>query len=286
MRQMVRTLLLVALAASLMGCASNKSSQVPAPVAPAPGSKGELILATTTSTQDSGLLEVLVPLFEGQTGYRVKVIAVGSGQALAMAERGEADAVLAHAPSAEKKLVDAGLVTGYKLVMHNDFVLVGPAADPAHVKGTASALEALKKVATAGATFVSRGDDSGTHRLEQELWQKAGIKPSGAWYLQSGTGMAKTLAIASEKDGYTIADRATYLAQRKVVQGGILVEGDPVLSNIYHVMQVNPEKFSKVNGTGGSAFVRFMLDKATQQIIAEFGKDKYGQPLFFADAEG
>ncbi len=283
MRLFARFLLVVFAAAALAGCAANR----PTPAsAPAPGSQGELILATTTSTQDSGLLDVLIPLFESQTGYKVKVIAVGTGQALAMAERGEADAVLAHAPSSEQKLVDSGVVTNYKLVMHNDFVLVGPAADPAGLKGMTSSLAALQRIATKGATFVSRGDDSGTHKLEKSLWQKAGIKPAGNWYLESGTGMGKTLSIASEKSGYTISDRATYLAQRKNVQLDILVEGDTALKNIYHAMQVNPTKFSKVDGAGGTAFVRFMVDKGTQRIIAQFGKDKYGQPLFFADAEG
>lgn len=283
MRLLTRFLLVVVAAAALAGCAANR----PTPAsAPAPGSQGELILATTTSTQDSGLLDVLIPLFESQTGYKVKVIAVGTGQALAMAERGEADAVLAHAPSSEQKLVDSGVVTNYKLVMHNDFVLVGPAADPAGLKGMTSSLAALQRIATKGATFVSRGDDSGTHKLEKSLWQKAGIKPAGHWYLESGTGMGKTLSIASEKSGYTISDRATYLAQRKNVQLDILVEGDTALKNIYHAMQVNPTKFSKVDGAGGTAFVRFMVDKGTQRIIAQFGKDKYGQPLFFADAEG
>lgn len=283
MRLLTRFLLVGFAAAALAGCAANR----PTPAsAPAPGSQGELILATTTSTQDSGLLDVLIPLFESQTGYKVKVIAVGTGQALAMAERGEADAVLAHAPSSEQKLVDSGVVTNYKLVMHNDFVLVGPAADPAGLKGMTSSLAALQRIATKGATFVSRGDDSGTHKLEKSLWQKAGIKPAGNWYLESGTGMGKTLSIASEKSGYTISDRATYLAQRKNVQLDILVEGDTALKNIYHAMQVNPTKFSKVDGAGGTAFVRFMVDKGTQRIIAQFGKDKYGQPLFFADAEG
>lgn len=283
MRLLTRFLLVVFAAAALAGCAANR----PTPAsAPAPGSQGELILATTTSTQDSGLLDVLIPLFESQTGYKVKVIAVGTGQALAMAERGEADAVLAHAPSSEQKLVDSGVVTNYKLVMHNDFVLVGPAADPAGLKGMTSSLAALQRIATKGASFVSRGDDSGTHKLEKSLWQKAGIKPAGNWYLESGTGMGKTLSIASEKSGYTISDRATYLAQRKNVQLDILVEGDTALKNIYHAMQVNPTKFSKVDGAGGTAFVRFMVDKGTQRIIAQFGKDKYGQPLFFADAEG
>lgn len=244
----------------------------------------DLILATTTSTVDTGLLDVLIPLFEARTGYRVKPIGVGSGEALAMGERGEADVLLTHAPAAEKALVEKGLVVDYRLVMHNDFVIVGPPEDPASIKGLKSAAEALKRIAEKGAIFISRGDDSGTHKKEKEIWKKAGLKPGGRWYQESGSGMGQTLLIASEKKGYTLTDRGTYLAQRKNIGLVILVEGDKDLLNIYHVMAVNPAKFSKVNAPGARAFVEFMVSPEVQKIIGEYGKDKFGQPLFFPDA--
>lgn len=244
----------------------------------------DLILATTTSTVDTGLLDVLVPIFEKQTGFRVKTVSAGTGQALAMGEKGEADVLLAHALEAEKKLVDAGVAINYQLVMHNDFILVGPAADAAGAKGKPST-EAMKAVASKEALFISRGDDSGTHKKELSLWKKADITPKGAkWYQESGQGMGATLLMASEKQAYTLTDRGTYLAQKANVKLAIISEGDPALLNIYHVMQVNPERFSKVNAAGSKAFVEFMVAPETQKIIGEFGKDKYGSPLFFPDA--
>jgi len=250
---------------------------------PAAESK-DIILSTTTSTVDSGLLDVLVPMFEKKTGYRVKTIAVGTGQALAMGEKGEADVLLVHAPASEQKLVDAGVAINYQLVMHNDFIIVGPAADPAKVKGKTAA-DAYKAIFDSGSVFVSRGDDSGTHKKELSLWKSAGAAPSGKpWYQESGQGMGATLLMASEKAGYTLTDRATYLAQKANIKLEILSEGDKPLLNIYHVMQVNPEKFSKVNAAGGKAFVEFMIAPDTQKTIGEFGKDKYGAALFFPDA--
>jgi tungstate transport system substrate-binding protein len=278
-------LLLAAAALLLTGCtASTRAPQgAPAPVAAAPANK-ELILATTTSTQDSGLLDVLVPAFEKESGYKVKVIAVGTGQALAMGEKGEADALLVHAPASEQKLVAAGVAVNYHQVMHNDFIIVGPKADPAGIRGVKSALDAFKAIAGKQSTFVSRGDDSGTDKMEKDLWSKASIKPAAPWYLSSGTGMGKTLSIASEKNGYTLTDRATYLAQKQNLSLEIMVEGDTPLLNIYHVAQVSPATFSKVNGPAGEAFVKYMLRPDTQKLIGSFGVDKYGQPLFFPDA--
>ena len=245
----------------------------------------DLILATTTSTVDSGLLDCLVPIFEKKTGYRVKTIAVGTGQALAMGEKGEADVVLAHAEQAEKKLVDSGVVRNYRLVMHNDFIIAGPAEDPAKIKGR-STLEAFKAIFEGRGPFISRGDDSGTNKMELKLWDKTGLNPKGAkWYLESGQGMGATLLIASEKKGYTLCDRATYLAERPNTKLNILCEGDSSLLNIYHVMEVNPEKFGKVNAEGAKAFVDFMTSPETQKLIGDFGKDRYGQPLFFPDAD-
>jgi tungstate transport system substrate-binding protein len=244
----------------------------------------DVILSTTTSTVDSGLLDDLIPRFEKKTGYRVKTIAVGTGQALAMGEKGEADVLLVHAPASEKKLVDAGVAINYQLVMHNDFIIVGPADDPAKIKGKTAA-DAYKAIYASGAVFISRGDDSGTHKKELSLWKEADVVPTGkSWYQESGQGMGATLLMASEKAGYTLTDRATYLAQKANVKLEILSEGDKPLLNIYHVMQVNPEKFSKVNAAGAKAFVEFMIAPETQKIIGEFGKDKYGAALFFPDA--
>jgi len=244
----------------------------------------ELVFATTTSVQDTGLLDVVVPIFEKQRNYHVKAVAVGTGQALAMAGRGEADVVLAHAPDAEMKYVDDGTLINRRLMMHNWFLLAGPEADPAKIKGTAKAIDALKKIAAAKAIFVSRGDDSGTHKLEKKLWQQTGITPSGEWYLQSGQGMGKTLGIAGEKQGYVLSDRATYLAFQKTSGLAVLLEGDPAFLNIYHVSEVNPEKFPKVNAKGAKAFADFLLSATVQDILETFGKEKFGEPLFTPDA--
>jgi tungstate transport system substrate-binding protein len=243
-----------------------------------------VILSTTTSTQDSGLLDVLVPMFEKKTGYPVKTISVGTGQALALAAKGEADVALVHAPDSEKKYVADGSLVNRRLVMHNDFIIVGPAEDPAKVKGLASAVDALKRIAEAKATFVSRGDNSGTHQLEKKLWGEAKVKPEGAWYLQAGQGMGATLGIASEKRAYALTDRATFLAFQKRVQLANLVERDRVLLNIYSVLEPNPAKFTKINAAGGKAFADFMVSPEAQAVIKTFGVDKFGEPLFFPDA--
>lgn len=246
----------------------------------------DIILATTTSTQDSGLLDVLVPEFEKESGYNVKVIAVGSGEALAMGERGDADVLLVHAPSSEKELVDSGAAINRRLVMHNDFVFVGPESDPAGIKGMTSAVKALSAIYDAGAAFISRGDDSGTHRMEMSLWEKAGLDPEGqSWYEQSGQGMGATLQIANQRDGYTLSDRGTYLAQSETLDLVVLAEGDPLLLNVYSVMQVNPERFDLVNGPGGEAFAEFMVSDKAQEIIGDFGVEEFGQPLFIPDAD-
>lgn len=244
-----------------------------------------LILATTTSTQDTGLLDVLIPIFEKNTGYFVKTIAVGSGQAMTMGQKGEADVLLVHSPAAEKKFMEDGFGVSRRLVMHNDFIIVGPSDDPAKIKGVKSAVEAFKKIAAAQALFISRGDNSGTHAKEKDIWKVAGVKYDGEkWYQQTGLGMGQTLNVAAEKKGYTLTDRGTYLALAKTLKLGILVEGDAVLLNIYHVMEVNPQKWPKVNIAGAKAFADFMVSKETQDIIKTFGVDKYGSPLFFPDA--
>ena len=239
-----------------------------------------VILATTTSTQDSGLLDVLVPLFEKKTGYTVKTIAVGTGQALAMGARGEADVVLAHTPELEKKYLAEGSLMNRRLVMHNDFLIVGPPDDPAKIRGIKKAAEAFRRIAEVKAPFVSRGDHSGTHLLEKKLWKEAKIEPKGGWYIEAGEGMGATLQIADQKRAYTLTDRGTYLAFKKRVQLTPFVEGDQVLLNIYSVMEVNPAKFPKVNHAGALAFADFLVSPEAQRIIASFGQDRYGQPLF------
>jgi tungstate transport system substrate-binding protein len=239
-----------------------------------------VILSTTTSTQDSGLLDVLVPLFEKQTGYTVKTISVGTGQALALAARGEADVTLAHAPGLEKKYVAEGKTHRRRLVMYNDFLLIGPASDPAKVRGDRSVTTALRKVAEAGTRFVSRGDRSGTHTLELALWKAAGVTPAAPWYIESGQGMGATLGIANDRQGYTLTDRATLLAFARRVDLEPMVEGDKLLLNIYSVMEVNPANGPKVNAPGGKAFADFMVAAETQAVIKTFGVDRFGQPLF------
>jgi tungstate transport system substrate-binding protein len=227
----------------------------------------------------------LIPIFEKQTGYFVKTIAVGSGQAMAMGQKGEADVLLVHSPDAEKKFVEEGYGIKRQLVMHNDFIIVGPAADPARIKGVKSSAEALKLIAKAEGLFLSRGDNSGTNAKEKTLWKKADITPAGQkWYQETGLGMGQTLNVAAEKKGYTLTDRGTYLALKKNLGLDILVEGDASLLNIYHVIEVNSAKWPKVNVEGAKAFAAFMVSKKTQKIIKTFGVDKYGTPLFFPDA--
>ncbi|MCX8125995.1 MAG: substrate-binding domain-containing protein [Dehalococcoidia bacterium] len=246
-----------------------------------------IILATTTSVLDSGLLSVLVPVFQDQTGYKVKPIAVGSGQAIALGERGEVDVLLVHAPDSEKKFMEAGHGIDRRPVMHNDFVIVGPASDPAGIRGLTSAAAAFSKIAQNRAIFTSRGDNSGTHQLETKLWREAGIEPRGqTWYQTTGQGMGQTLAITAEKQGYTLTDRATHLATARNTRLAVLVEGDTVLKNTYHVILVNPDKSPLINAQGARALADFLVSAETQKLIAEFGTDKYGSPLFHTGERG
>jgi tungstate transport system substrate-binding protein len=226
----------------------------------------------------------VVPLFEKRTGYVVKTISVGTGQALALGGRGEADVVLVHAPEAEKKYVAEGTLVNRRLVMHNDFIVVGPKEDPAQIGGLKKASDALRRIAETKAAFVSRGDNSGTHQLERRLWKETGLDPDGDWYLQSGQGMGQTLAIALEKRAYTLTDRGTYLALKRRLTLDILVERDKSLLNIYSVMEVNPARFPKVNAAGGKAFADFMISPVAQEVIKSFGVEKFGEPLFYPDA--
>jgi tungstate transport system substrate-binding protein len=244
-----------------------------------------LLLVSTTSTQDSGLLDVLLPAFTEKTGYNVQLVAVGSGQALKIGAEGNADVILLHSPAAEKQFMADDFGIDRRLVMHNDFVLVGPPSDPAGLRGK-SPVEALNEIFASRVTFVSRGDESGTHVKELALWKNAGLDPAGEdWYLETGQGQGSTLSIASEKSGYAITDRGTFLAYKSNVDLEILVEGDPFLLNVYHVITVNPEKWPNVNLDGAQAFADFVTSPAGQKIIGEFGVDKYGQQLFIPDAD-
>jgi len=271
MRKLLSVLLIIS--SFLTSCSADSSK------------KANLLLVSTTSTQDSGLLDVLLPAFTTKTGYNVQLVAVGSGQALKIAEQGNSDVILLHSPAAEKEFVANGFGIDRRLVMHNDFVIVGPPPDPAGIRAT-NPVEALKKIFASHVTFVSRGDESGTHVKELALWKNAGLDPAGQdWYLETGQGQGATLTIASEKGAYALTDRGTFLAYKSNIDLEILVEGDPFLLNVYHVITVNPEKWPNVNLEGAKAFADFITSSEGQDIIAGFGIEKYGQPLFFPDAD-
>lgn len=238
-----------------------------------------IIVPTTTSTLDSGLLDVLLPMFERETGFKVELRAVGSGKALTMGENGQADALLVHSPNAEKRLLESDVVVNYHRLMHNDFVLVGPQKDPAGVRALTEPAKAFSKIALSQSAFVSRADESGTHVKESEIWNTSGIEPFGAWYMKTGTGMADTLRTASSSAAYTLTDRATFCTNKPALQLEILVEGHQSLLNVYHVMQVNPERFPATNKEGAEAFVRFMMSEPAQKRIGEF-EDSDGNRLF------
>ena len=298
MKHSSRTILLfLLLILSLLMIACGSTAPTPAPVVeepvaiealtaiPAPANPN-IILATTTSTQDSRLLDVLIPLFEAESGYTVQTVAVGSGEAMKMGEEGNADVLLVHAPASEVAFMEAGNGTDRFLVMHNDFIIVGPAADPAAIEGMTSAKDAFKAIYDAGAQFITRGDDSGTHKKELALWKSAELDPAGqAWYIETGQGMGASMTVASEKAAYILTDRATYLANKDNYQLEILVEGDNSLLNVYHVITVNAEKWPAVNYEGALAFANFMINADTQAFIGEFGVDEFGQPLFYSDAD-
>jgi tungstate transport system substrate-binding protein len=284
-------------APSTQSTTSSTSTVSPSPTPRTSFNPKEVIMYSTTSTKDTGLMAVLKPLFETKSGYKLTDIYVGSGAAMTAGQKGNADVLLVHSPDSEIKFVSDGWGTNRKLVMHNYFIIVGPTSDPAGIKGMTNAVDALKKISISNVNFYSRGDNSGTDSLEKKLWGLAGITvkdgstTNPTWYIEggTGTGMAALLGIAFNKQGYSITDRATYLANHG--QSGlkidldIMVEGDPALLNVYHVIQVNPEKFPGViNADGAKAFVDFIISQETQAEIAKFGIDIYGQPLFYADA--
>lgn len=276
---MPRWTLTFALTAALaLGACGDETAQMDSAADARP-----VVLATTSSTQDSGLLEVLIPAFEEASGHTVKTVAVGSGQAIEMARRGEADVVVAHSPSAEQALMASGVAGTREVVMHNDFVVIGPDSDPAGAAGK-PAVEAFAAIAHAEAPFVSRGDESGTHAKEESLWEDAGVEPAGSWYQETGSGMGATLSVAAEKEAYTLADRATFLSNPRAKGLRVFVDGGPGLLNIYHVIDIDEDAGPRVNAEGGDAFARWVVSEPAQQLIGAFGMEEYGQALFTADA--
>ncbi len=259
------------IALGVMGCSRAQ---------PAPQRPTSITLATTTSTQDSGLLDVLIPLFQKETGIEVKVVAVGSGQALELGRRGDADVLLVHSPAAEEAFVRDGFSLERVPVMVNDFVLVGPADDPAKIKGRTSVTEAFLEIARRHTLFVSRSDDSGTHQKEMAVWKASQTQPEGDWYLKAGAGMAQALRLANEKRAYILSDRATYLALHGGLDLIVVSEGDPLLKNPYHALIVNPAQHPKVNLKGARQFVNFLTSPSTRKLISGFGLERYGQSLF------
>jgi tungstate transport system substrate-binding protein len=255
------------------GCASER-----------PPSK-QVTLATTTSTQDSGLLDVLLPDFERESGVKVKVIAVGSGQALELGRRGDADILLTHSPQAEKKFMEEGWGGIRQAVMHNDFVIVGPAEDRLEIKKARAAADAFKIIAEARHPFVSRSDESGTHQKEMSIWKTAGVDPDGTWYIRAGAGMAQALRMAHEKKACVLCDRATYLTLKNEIELIVLLEGDQQLLNFYSIITVNPEKHSHVHHDEANRFVEFLMSPNAKKIIGSFGVELYGQALFVPDAK-
>lgn len=246
------------------------------------GSAGDMILATTTSTQDSGLLGEILPLFQQDSNCVPKTVAVGSGQAMTMGERGDADALLVHSPEAEQEFMAQGHGSSREPVMHNDFILVGPPGDPAGISGAQDAASALTLIAQQQAAFVSRADDSGTHAKEISLWESAGVEPSGDWYTTTGQGMGATLTIASQKDAYSLADRGTFLSASNL-ESEVVFEGSPDLRNPYHVIVVAADR--PTNTACAEEFSQWVRSEPAQEAIAGFGVERYGQPLFFPNLQ-
>lgn len=283
MKKILSIILLLSLGGSLIGCNSktstsenNSSSNV--------SENKEVILGMTTGIEDAGLLDVIIPAFEKETGYKTKTVSVGTGQALALAQKGEVDAIFVNSPPAEKQALQECYIINRRLAMHNDFVIVGPESDEAKIKGTKDVLQALTTIANTQSQFISRADDSGTNKLELSLWKQTSVTPKGSpWYVEAGAGMSQTLKIANEKNAYTITDRATYLFNKKVLSLQVLSEGDQKLTNLYSVSEVNKEKFSRVNSEGAKAFTDFVLSEKGQELIAKHGKEQVGQYLFIAD---
>lgn len=276
------SLLTIFMMTALAGCAQEE--------APGPADNGqavvkELKLATTTSTEDSGLLDYILPEFTKDTGYEVQVISVGTGQAIEMGEAGDVDVILVHSRAAEDQFVEEGYGVDRRDVMYNDFLIIGPAEDPAGIKGEADVVKAFTTIQEKQAPFVSRGDNSGTDKKEKGIWSKAGITPEGDWYIEVGQGMGDTFRMADEKKAYTLIDRATYLNLKDNYQLEPMVEGSPELLNPYGVIPVNPEKHPHVDFEGATAFAEWLTSEKGQKMIGEFGVDEFGQQLFVPDAK-
>jgi tungstate transport system substrate-binding protein len=272
-------LVTVALAALLLaaaaGCGSGSSG--------ASGKKGSIILATTTSTEDSGILSEFVKEFQASYPYSVKAVAVGSGAALFMGSNGDADIMITHEPKAEKQFLSDGNAASYDKLMHNDFLIVGPASDPAHIKGMKDGVEAVKAIAATKSPFVSRGDASGTNAMEMTLWQRAGITPAPPWYISAGQGMGETLRIANEKQAYALTDRASFTVLAGALDLKPMVQGDPTMLNQYTVTVVNHSKFPGTNYAGALALKKFLESAATKKMISGFGWNQYKVHLFIPD---
>lgn len=287
-------MLMVLLFGLLAGCTTPAAeTQEPTAVVSEPTANtaaasegGSIILATTTSTQDSGLLDYLLPDFEEKTGIQVDVVAVGTGQAITLGEDGNADVLLVHARAREDAFMEAGHGTRREDVMYNDFVILGPAEDPAGIKDMTSAADAFKQIADSGSTFISRGDESGTHTKELSVWKAAGIeKPAGDWYISAGQGMGEVLTMAAEQQAYTLSDRATYLARTKEgLSLDVLVEGDKVLFNPYGVIAVNPNKGPQIHEDLANQFIDWIISVPVQEKIQAFGVEEFGQSLFIPDS--
>lgn len=275
MKKLIAILAIAVAAFALAGCSASATTP------------RTMTLATTTSTQDSGLLDYLLPIFKADTGIEVKVIAKGTGEALEMGKRGDADCLLVHAKAKEEQFVKDGYGVERFDVMYNDFIIVGPKSDPGALKTEASsdALAAFKLISSKGLTFISRGDDSGTNTKELALWKNAEIQPAGDWYVSAGKGMGAVLQMASEKQAYTFTDRATYLSMKDKLDLEIVIENCKDLYNQYGIIMVNPDKFSSVKKAEAQEFIDWMLSDKGQKLIAEYGKDKYGQSLFIPNAK-
>lgn len=289
MRKLAVLLILFLIFAFVLSACAPAATPPPAaptePEFPQPGEAGHLVLATTTSTDDSGLLDYLLPDFESQEGVKVDVIAVGTGQALQLGEDGNVDVLLVHARPREDAFMAANHGIRREDVMYNDFVILGPADDPAGIKGMTSAADAFKKIAETESLFISRGDESGTHAKELSIWKAAGIEPDGEWYISAGQGMGEVLTMANEQQAYTLSDRATYLARWKEgLDLEILGEGDKILFNPYGVIAVNPEKNPNINAAMAQKFIDWIISVAVQEKIKAFGVDEFGQSLFIPDS--
>lgn len=277
-------LLFIAMLVISCGGQSNEPAR-PTEAAPAESTGGTLVLATTTSTENSGLLADIIPEFEEKYSAEVDIVAVGTGQALQLGEDGNADVLLVHARTLEDAFMDAGHGTRREDVMYNDFVILGPESDPAGIRGMTDAAEAFAAIAGAEATFVSRGDESGTHTKEKAIWEEAGIEPTGDWYQSAGQGMGAVLTLADEAQAYTLSDRATHLARTlEGIELEIVVEGDPILFNPYGVIAVNPDKDDQINSELAREFIDWLISVPTQEMIGEFGVEEFGAPLFTPDS--